>query len=185
VLIAIGLIFRSKPAWTTVGAWAAVPVIVVSLGFGYVSFRSVSDEGSRPTTYLGTAMLELTGDRLGSVSVSVDWAQCQYDSSGAMRLVAGREAGHPVTTDDGTPVFLQFDLDSTATKPSIQIVIGKADVEPGKGWDPGTSISVAPGTIPRDGSVTLTGLVPLTDNGDPDPTERWSGTFSWSCSYSE
>ena len=45
VLIAIGLIFRSKPQWSTLGAWAAVPVIVVSLGFGYVSYRSVNAEG--------------------------------------------------------------------------------------------------------------------------------------------
>src|SRR6476469_2294171 len=28
LLMAIGLIFNSKPAWSTIGTWAAVPVIV-------------------------------------------------------------------------------------------------------------------------------------------------------------
>ena len=48
VLIAIGLIFKSKQQWTTLGAWAAVPVIVVAAGFGYTSYRSVSSKDRTP-----------------------------------------------------------------------------------------------------------------------------------------
>ena len=81
LLIAIGLIFRSTPAWSTVGAWAAVPVLVVSLGFGYVSFRSVNAEGSgqRPT-WVRWAW-SWSGAQLGEIRAS-GTAQCQSTTLG-------------------------------------------------------------------------------------------------------
>lgn len=186
LLIAIGLIFRAKPAWTTVGAWAAVPVIVVSVGFGYVSFRSVRDEGSSPPTYLGLVDLEVTGANLGSVHASGD-AQCQYDSTGAVRVKAGTVAADStLTTEDGRLVSVQFDLDAAASAPSLTLVIGVAEADPGKGWQPSPqTIKLAPGSTPRDGSATLTGLVPLGADAFPDERDRWSGQLTWSCAYSE
>ena len=145
VLIAVGLIFRSKPAWTTLGAWAAVPVIVVSLGFGYVSFRSVSDQGTQPQTYLGLVDLELSGPTLGTLHAS-GRAQCQYDSTGAMRLQSGNGLnGTTLVTDEGGQLYVQLDVDAHATAAKIEINLGTVEVVPGEGWQPGLdTIGVAP-----------------------------------------
>ncbi len=59
VLIAIGLIFKSKPQWTTLGAWAAVPVVVMAAGFGYASYKSVTSEGAAASSANGSMHLNL------------------------------------------------------------------------------------------------------------------------------
>jgi hypothetical protein len=43
-------------------------------------------------------------------------------------------------------------------------------------------MAVSPGSSTRAGQVTLSDIVPLGVSGEPDRTERWSGTFSWTCS---
>ena len=82
VLIAIGLIFRSKPQWTTLGAWSAVPVIVVAAGFGYTSYRSVAADTS--------SMERSSGDtpwRPGSYATALvrPWRLHQYRAASACR----------------------------------------------------------------------------------------------------
>ena len=182
LVMAIGLIFNSKPAWSTVGSWAAVPVIVVSLGFGYVSFRSVQQEAISPTASRGSVALQLTGEKLGSIDVN-GHAQCEYDGTGALRLRAGGGVGGTtIATPDGRQVYVKFDLDRSAVEPSIQAIIGSAEADPGKGWQPGPdTISLAQGSTTHTGSAVLSNLVPVDSKGHPDPTERWSGKVSWSC----
>jgi hypothetical protein len=185
ILMAFGLIFKSKPAWSTAGVWAAVPVIVVSLGFGYVSFRSVQQEGSDPSTYLGGVDLELSGAQLGDVHASGK-SQCQYDETGAVRVRAGGGVGGvALNSDGGVPIYIQFGLDATATQPTIQIMVGRIEADPGNGWQPSLeTIAVAPGSTPQHGEAVLSGILPLV-NARPDPTERWSGHFTWSCAYTD
>jgi hypothetical protein len=182
LVMAIGLIFNSKPAWSTVGTWAAVPVIVVSLGFGYVSFRSVQQEGTSPSALRGSVALQLAGEKLGAVDV-IGNAQCEYDGTGALRLRAGGGVGgSTIATPDGRQVYVKFDLDGSAIDPSIQVIVGSAEADPGKGWQPGPdTIALAPGSTTHTGSALLSDLVPVDSKGHPDPTERWSGKVSWTC----
>lgn len=182
LLMAIGFIFHAKSGWTTAGAWAAVPVIVVSLGFGYVSFRSVQQEGAPPASSLGSVALQLTGQQLGAVDVN-GHAQCEYDGTGSLRLRAGGGvAGTTIATPDGRQVYVKFSLDGSAIAPSIQAIVGSAEVDPGKGWTPGPdTITLSPGSTTSAGSAALTNLVPVNAKGVPDTTERWSGKVSWSC----
>jgi hypothetical protein len=40
-LVIVGLVFRAKPDWITAGAWAAVPVVVIAIGFGTYIYRAI------------------------------------------------------------------------------------------------------------------------------------------------
>jgi hypothetical protein len=174
-LIALGLIFRAKAGWVTAGAWAAVPVIVVSAGFGYVSFKSVQAEASQPQNVTGAATLSLSGARLGDVSVQAT-ATCELDRLGGVAVDASG------TSPDNRTVDVSFSVDAGGGNASIQLNVGGVTAGPGKGWNPGPdTMVVQPGSSRSSGTVMLMNIVPLTAQSEPDPTERWSGQFSWTC----
>jgi hypothetical protein len=179
VLVALGLIFRAKPGWTTAGAWAAVPIVVVSAGFGYGAYRSVSDEGARPASYPGTVALQLTGANIGIVSASGP-AICQVNSAGDLSLNSGAGAEGTLTSSDGRPVDIGYTMNRDGAQ--VQIVVGDYNAAPGKGWEPGPdTIAVVAGSTAASGQTRLMNLVPLNASGEPDTTERWSGLLNWTC----
>jgi hypothetical protein len=179
LLVAIGLIFRAKPAWTTAGAWAAVPIVVVSAGFGYGAYRSVSDERARPASYPGTVALQLTGANIGIVSASGN-AICQVNSAGDLSLNSGTGAGTALTASDGRPVDIGYTMNADGAQ--VQIVVGDFNAAPGKGWDPSPdTIAVVTSSTAASGQARLKDLVPLNARGEPDATERWSGLLDWTC----
>jgi len=185
MLIPLGLLFRARPDWTKLGAWVAVPIIVMSAGFGYAAYRAVQEEGAPPTRTNGTVTLSLSGAQLGTVDAS-GAATCQFDSSGALRLQAGAGiGGSALNATDGRPVTIQYAMDANGANRSIQVGVGSVKAVPGKGWDPSPqTIALSPSSTAHAGQVTLSGVVPLDASGDPDPTEVWSGVFSWTCSAS-
>lgn len=183
MLIPLGLLFRARPDWTKLGAWVAVPIIVMSAGFGYAAYRAVQEEGAPPTSTNGTVTLSLSGAQLGTVDAS-GAATCQFDSSGALRLQAGAGiGGSALNATDGRPVTIQYAMDANGANRSIQLGVSGVKAVPGQGWDPSPqTIALSPTSTAHAGQVTLSGVVPLDANGEPDPTEVWSGVFSWTCS---
>ena len=187
LLIAVGFFFRAKPAWATVGVWAAVPVIVVSLGFGYVSFRSVEQDGSAPTAYRGSVALELTGEKLGPINVTGN-GQCQYDGTGALRLRAGGGVGGTtIATPDGRQVYVQFDPrlvhERTVDRRRRRRCRGGARQGVGararddrRSSGLGNAIRVSLDAASRPRAVNSGKAI--------RSTERWSGKVTWSCSTS-
>jgi hypothetical protein len=185
ILIPIGLLFHARPDWTRVGAWVAVPIIVMSAGFGYAAYRAVQQEGAPPTSTNGTVELSLSGARLGTANAS-GAATCQFDNTGALRLQAGAGiGGSPLNATDGRPVTIQYAMDANGANRSIQLGVSGVKAVPGQGWDPSPqTIALSPTSTAHAGQVTLSGMVPLDANGEPNPTEVWSGVFNWTCSGS-
>lgn len=182
-LIPIGLLVGSKRAWTTMGAWAAVPIIVMSAGFGYAAYRAVQQDTTSSVAENGTFSLDLSGARLGSVTIN-GGASCQLDNRGGLRLEAGAGSGtSTLATSDGRSVSIGYAMDSDGTNASFTVSVGPITAIPGEGWAPSPeTIEVSPTSTPRAGQATLAAIVPLTVSGTPDRTERWSGSFSWTCS---
>ncbi|HEY5488246.1 MAG TPA: hypothetical protein VIK00_00275 [Candidatus Limnocylindrales bacterium] len=173
-LIPVGLVFKSKPAWTTLGAWAAVPVIVVSIGFGYTEYRSANDQ-PQSTTANGTIALSLNG--LGQYPVTANGvATCSTSSAGDMALFGGTAGNAAVMSQDGRVVQLQFSIAASGANPSLSLTVGSqtANAAP-------QTMRLDPGSSPTGGHATLAGIDPLGTNGQPDPSQVWSGDFSWSC----
>lgn len=164
-LIAIGLLFRSKPQWTTLGAWAAVPIIIVSAGFGYAAYRSVGSEGppsrDEPNGSISLAVIGLLPSRLRVDGTAI----CSTDSTGTLHLVSGDASDAHVISTDGRPAQISFTLDPTGTDATIQLDIYELSAVP-------NTVVVAPGSTYGAGKVTIGGT-------DSVP---WTGTFSWSCS---
>jgi hypothetical protein len=158
-LIPIGLLFKSKPAWTTLGAWAAVPVIVVSLGFGYVSYRSVGTDAPNNTTANGT--IELSFDSLGGPEpvTASGVATCTYDSAGNMTLIAGSTGNAAVMSTDGRVIQLELDLNANGTVAGLSLTMSGQQSEP--------TLTLDPGAAPRGGHGRLGGPLP--------------GDFNWTC----
>ena len=160
VLIAIGLIFRSKPQWTTLGAWAAVPVIVVAAGFGYTSYRSVASDSSTSKAN-GLISLSLNGPGTGRISADGS-ATCSLDSSGTMTITAGTPTEARIITADGRLTSVQIVASADTGGATIeQFSIAGLDLAP-------ESATTGPGSTTAAGQLQLSG-------------SNWSGTISWSC----
>ena len=48
-VLPVGLLFGGGSDWARYGAWAAVVVIVVSLGLGYTAYRAFDNDGRTPS----------------------------------------------------------------------------------------------------------------------------------------
>lgn len=173
-LIPLGLVFKSKPAWTTLGAWAAVPVIVVSIGFGYTEYRSTNDQ-AQTTTANGTIALSLNG--FGQSPVTANGvATCSTSTAGDMTLFGGASGNAAVMSEDGRVIQLQFSIDANSANPSLSLTVGSQTSTSTPG-----ALALDAGSSPIGGHAKLVGMVPLGANGRPDPANPWSGDFSWSC----
>jgi len=173
-LIPVGLVFKSKPAWTTLGAWAAVPVIVVSIGFGYTEYRSANDQ-TQTTTANGTIALSLNG--LGQDAVTANGvATCTTSSAGDMSLFGGATGNAAVMSEDGRVIQLQFSIDASGANPSLSLTVDSQT-----STSTTQALALDAGSSPTGGHAKLAGMVPLGAEGQPDPSQVWSGDFSWSC----
>lgn len=160
LLIAIGLIFRSKPQWTTLGAWAAVPVIVVAAGFGYTSYRSFASEGAATSTANGSISVNLSGSQTGRISAQ-GAASCATDSGGTLTIQTGTAADPHIITTDGRLTQVQISMNPDTAGASLDtFTITGIDAVP-------ESITPASGQSPN-------GQLLLRATG-------WTGTISWSC----
>jgi hypothetical protein len=159
-LIAIGLIFRSKPQWSTVGAWAAVPVIVVSLGFGYVSYRSVNAEGQTDPSANGTISMSLDMGQSEPLTAT-GAASCATSTSGTFTVHAGTDAEPQIVSDDGRVVSAQVVLVPGSQDAATTLHITGIDTS-------AMSTETAVGSGPQRGQIQLT-------------SPGWSGTLTWSC----
>ena len=173
-LIPLGLVFNSKPAWTTLGAWAAVPVIVVSIGFGYTEYRAANDQ-SQTTTANGTIALSLSG--FGQYPVTANGvATCTTGTAGDMTLFGGSSGNAAVMSADGRVIQLQFSIDATGANPTLSLTVGSQTSTSTPG-----ALALDAGSSATGGHAKLTGMVPTGANGQPDPANPWSGDFSWAC----
>lgn len=173
-LIPLGLVFNSKPAWTTLGAWAAVPVIVVSIGFGYTEYRAANDQ-AQTTTANGTIALSLNG--FGQYPVTANGvATCTTGTAGDMTLFGGASGNAAVMSEDGRVIQLQFSIDANSANPSLSLTVGSQTSTSTPG-----ALTLDAGSSAIGGHAKLVGMVPLGANGQPDPANPWSGDFSWSC----
>jgi len=161
LLIAIGLIFRSKPQWSALGAWAAVPVIVVSLGFGYVSYRSVNADATASSSVNGTLSISLSTSGQDVPLTANGAATCATSPSGVITIHAGTNAEPQIVTDDGRVVSAQVTLSPDAPDASLSMTIA------GLGLSNMTTVT-ATGSGYAAGQLQVTAL-PLT------------GTFTWAC----
>lgn len=159
VLIAIGLLFRSKPLWTTLGAWVAVPVIVVSLGFGYVSYRSVPAEGQRPMTNGSMSINVSNGQR--TVLEANGSAVCVTDASGNTTIETGNSADTVIVAEDGRVISARVTLAPNSQEAQLEISVAGVDTA-----DMTTTTAVA--SSPASGQILITA---------PSGT----GTLTWSC----
>lgn len=128
VLIAIGLIFRSKPQWSTLGAWAAVPVIVVSLGFGYVSYRSVNAEGDAAPNVNGAMSISLAAPGQDEPLTAQGAATCATSADGVVTVHAGTDAEPQIVTDDGRVVSAQVTLSPDTPDADLSLSIAGLDL---------------------------------------------------------
>lgn len=173
-LIPLGLVFNSKPAWTTLGAWAAVPVIVVSIGFGYTEYRAANEQ-TETTTANGTIALSLNG--LGQYPVTANGvATCSTSTAGDMTLFGGASGNAAVMSADGRVIQLQFAIDANGANPSLSLTVGSQT-----STSTPQALTLDAGSSPTGGHAKLAGMVPLGANGQADSANPWSGDFSWSC----
>lgn len=173
-LIPLGLVFNSKPAWTTLGAWAAVPVIVVSIGFGYTEYRAANDQ-SQTTTANGTIALSLNG--LGQYPVTANGvATCTTGTAGDMTLFGGSSGNAAVMSADGRVIQLQFSIDANSANPTLSLTVGSQTAS-----STPQALALDAGSSATGGHAKLVGLLPLGADGQPDPANPWSGDFSWAC----
>jgi hypothetical protein len=174
VILATGLWFKASGGWA-VGALAATPVVIAAVGFGFTAFNSYQYEEAQPQEVSGTVALEMNGERLGLVSAS-GAASCMLQVDGGLMV----DASVPAT--DGRQAVIRISVAATGEVRSVSITVDLSQAFPGKGWEPGpTTTRLVDGWSRAGGRVVLTDLVPLAANGEPDPTERWSGSLSWTC----
>lgn len=174
VILAIGLWFKASGGWA-VGALAATPVVIAAVGFGFTAFNSYQYEEAQPQEVSGTVALEMDGERLGLVSAS-GAASCMLQVDGGLGVSAN------VLTSDGRQTDIQMGVAASGEVLSVAISVDQSQAFPGKGWEPGpTTTRLVDGWSRAGGQLILVGLVPLDGDGEPDPTERWSGSLSWTC----
>jgi hypothetical protein len=159
VLIAIGLIAGSKPAWTTLGAWVAVPIIVVSLGFGYVSYRSVTTEGQRPQSN-GTISIGIANGQREVVDTNGP-ASCTTDANGTTTIVAGTDEDPHLISGDGRVVSATVTLRPNGQGAGLDLQVAGLDTT---AVVPTTEVASSPAA----GQLLLSG--PL-----------GTGTLTWTC----
>jgi hypothetical protein len=161
VLIAVGLIFRSKPQWTTLGAWAAVPVIVVAAGFGYTSYRSVASDGPDASTANGSMHLVLSSGP--SEPLTADGAAtCTTDTHSQTTISTGTAADPHIITSDGRLVTAQVTTSPDAP-PQGRLTLSIEGLETD---NVGAALSA--------GSSAAAGQMQLS-------APQWTGTLTWSC----
>lgn len=160
VLIAIGLIFRSKPQWTTLGAWAAVPVIVVSLGFGYVSYRSVAAEGQQTASANGSLSISLSAGQAEPLTAT-GAATCSGSPDGTFTIHAGTDAEPHIVTDDGRLVSVQITLGPDSPDAALTLSIAGLDLSE-------MSTQTASGSGYASGQLQVSAA-------------PWMGTVTWAC----
>jgi hypothetical protein len=159
-LIAIGLLFRSKPLWSTLGAWVAVPIIVVSLGFGYVSYRSVSADAQQPTANGSISISLSNGQRV--VFDANGSAMCTTDASGTTVIRAGTAGDPHLVSGDGRLISATVTMNPDAQGAALDLSVAGLDTS-----DMTTETEVASG--PRSGQLLLNSAI-------------GTGTLTWLCS---
>jgi len=158
LLIAIGLIFKSKPQWTTLGAWAAVPVIVMAAGFGYASFRSVASEGAAASDANGSLHLATSGTPL----ITADGAAtCATDAAGTVTIGAGTSSDPHIISNDARLISVQITMSPDAPNATLVLTIAAIDTTDL------SSVTTA-GSGPSAGQLSLS-------------APAWTGTLSWAC----
>ncbi len=160
VLIAIGLIFKSKPQWTTLGAWAAVPIIVMAGGFGYASYKSVNSDSAAASSANGSLHLALSGAQTARVSAD-GAATCARDADGTLTISAGTSADPHLISTDGRLISTQIVTAGNGAAPALQLEIDGVDTS-------GVTVASVLGASAPAGQLTLSA-----------PT--WTGTLAWSC----
>jgi hypothetical protein len=160
VLIAIGLIFRSKPQWTTLGAWAAVPIVVVSLGFGYVSYRSVRSESAPRTSANGTISLNVSNGQAEPITAG-GLATCAQGDDGTTTIEAGTTSDPHIVTSDGRLVTAQVSINEGVSDAKLALTIAGLATS-------NLTLVTSAGSVAQSGEIQLTAAT-------------WSGSLSWSC----
>lgn len=174
VILAIGLWFKATSGWA-VGALAATPVIIAAVGFGFTAYNTYQIQQTQPQTVTGTFALEMDGASLGHVSAS-GTATCSLQVDGGLSLNANKPAS------DGRQTDIQLGVSAAGEVRGVAIAIDQSQAFPGKGWQPGADTTqLVAGWSRAQGQMTFRDLVPLAANAEPDPTERWSGSLSWTC----
>ena len=161
ILIAIGLIFRSKPQWSSLGAWAAVPVIIVSLGFGYVSYRSVNADTTPNSGANGTISISLSTPGQDEPLTADGAATCATSPSGVITVHAGTDAAPQIVSDDGRLVTALVTLSPDTPNADLTMSIAGLDLTD-------MTTVTATGSGYAGGQLQVTAL-PLT------------GTLTWAC----
>ncbi len=161
VLIAIGLIFKSKPQWTTLGAWAAVPVIIVSFGIGYVSYRSVAAEGAATSSANGSVAISLSQQGKSPISAS-GAATCATAADGSVTITTGTPADPHIITTDGRLTQAQVRVAPALGEATLDTFsIFGIDAVP-------ESVTTAPGSTSTAGQLQLS-------------VAPWTGALTWTC----
>jgi hypothetical protein len=174
VILPIGLWFKATDGWA-VGSVLATPVVVAAVGFGFTAYNAYQYQSQQPQVEAGTMNVELTGQRLGRV-VAVSAADCQFLPDGGFHMDAN------LTALDGRSVSVQMGLAADGEISVVAVRVGDSFAGPGKGWDIGPDTTrLVNGWSHTGGQMELTDLVPLGGDGEPDPTERWSGSLSFGC----
>jgi len=161
ILIAIGLIFRSKPQWSSLGAWAAVPVIVVSLGFGYVSYRSVNADTTTGSSVNGSLSISLSTPGQDEPLTATGAATCATSPSGVITVHAGTDAEPRIVTDDGRVVSAQVTMSPDTPDAALSMTIAGLDLS-------NMTTVTATGSGYAGGQLQITAV-------------PWTGTLTWAC----
>src|SRR3954452_14624033 len=159
-LIAIGLVFKSKPQWTTAGAWAAVPIVVVAGGFGYASYKSVNAEGAAASSANGALHLAISGKATGRISAD-GAATCATDAGGALTVDAGTTEDPRIISSDGRLISVRITSNPELSAAGLDLGIAAVDTSE-------VQVAVDTGSQPAAGQLELT-------------APGWSGTLAWSC----
>jgi hypothetical protein len=174
LILVVGLWFRPSPSWA-IGAALATPVIVAAVGFGITAYNAYQYQAQQPQVEAGTMNVELTGKRLEPV-VAVGSADCQFLADGGFHMDAD------LTAADGRLVSVQLGLAADGEVQVLAIGVGPSFAYPGRGWDIGPDTTrLVNGWNHTGGQMEMTDLVPLGADGEPDPTERWSGSLTFGC----
>jgi hypothetical protein len=149
--------------------------VIAAVGFGFTAFNSYQYQSQQPQTVGGTFALEMDGARLGHVSAQ-GIATCSLQVDGGLSVNANEPAS------DGRQVDIQLGVSAAGEVRGLALAVDRSQAFPGKGWQPGADTTqLVAGWSRALGQMTFRDLVPLAANAEPDPTERWSGSLSWTC----
>lgn len=181
LLLAVGLWWRGGSGWASYGALIAVPMVAAAVIFGYSILQLLQADAESPTVRVGSASLVLEGGRLGRATASGS-ATCILWPEGSFGLEAGFDPQQHFVTADGRSASVQLGLATDGAVELLAMSVGEVGATPGKGWQPGPETTrPSPGSTAAAGEVALSGIVPLTGSGEPDPDERWQGSLTWDC----